>query len=171
MSIFFTYTFIWVVFFSLFRIPGQSFSETWIYISWEVIYIFYSHVFVLYLGFTENNHGCHQKDMFCLFFYVQIRLSQIFTLWTKMQSYHLTQSVLRTWVIFRFFSYVSIVHLLRIWEDVEICWNHLHPVFPWLSLITNGLKYYLLFRIPNSGSIFAPILQYMYTYNPNFVIF
>ena len=38
----------------------------------KVVYIFYSYSFVLYIvPFTyitaEHNHGCHQKDSFCLF--------------------------------------------------------------------------------------------------------
>ena len=37
---------------------------------------------------------------------------QMYTFWTGIQSYHITQAVLRTWIIIRFLSYVAIVHLL-----------------------------------------------------------
>ena len=54
------------------QITGQSFIENWVRTAVEVIYIFYSYAFVLYaVPLTSvtpnNNHGCHQKDIFFLF--------------------------------------------------------------------------------------------------------
>ena len=51
---------------------GQGFSETWIHMEGEVIYIFCSYVYGLYtLVFTsmmgDHNNSCHQKYSFCLF--------------------------------------------------------------------------------------------------------
>ena len=71
------------------------------------------------------------KGHLLLIYYVQINLSQICTLWTEIQGYHLTQFVWRTRIIFRFFSYVVIFRLLQIREDVGICWNKLQLGFFW----------------------------------------
>ena len=49
---------------------------------------------------SDKNHRCHQKYRFFLFHWVQIHISQIYTLWTKIQGYHLTQLVWNTWIIF-----------------------------------------------------------------------
>ena len=101
----------------------------------EVIYIFYSYVFGLYVVLltsikAEKNHRCHQKDSFCLFYYVKIHISQICTFWNNIQGYHLTLLVWHTRIIFRLLSYVVIVRLLQIQEDVGICWNRLQYGFP-----------------------------------------
>ena len=101
----------------------------------EAIYILYSYVFGLnFISLetmtSEQDHWCHQKEIFCLFYYVQIHISQICTLCTKIQGYHLTQYLLHTWIIFRFFFYVEISHLLQRREGIGIRWNNLQPGFP-----------------------------------------
>ena len=83
----------------------------------------------------------------------------ISTFWTEIQGCHLTQLVWYTRIIFRFFSYVAIIHVLWRGEYVGICWNQLQLGFPWSSQVTNGLKCYLLFRIPNLDSGFAANLE------------
>ena len=114
--------------------------------------------------FIEINDGQAQsrvssKGHLLFIYYVQINMSQICTFWTKFQYYHLTRLVWHTRIIFRFFSYVAIFHLLQRWEDVGICWNQLQLGFPWSSWVTNGLKYYLLFQIPNLESGFTASLE------------
>ena len=52
------------------------------------------------------------KGQLLFIYYIQINMSQICTFWTEIQGYHLTQLMWCTLIIFRFFSYVSIVHLL-----------------------------------------------------------
>ena len=99
------------------------------------------------------------KVQILLTYYFQINMSQICTLYTKIQGYHLTRLVWRTRIIFRFFSYVAISHLLQRQEDVGICWNYLQIGFPWSSQVTNGLEYYLLFQIPNLESSFEASLE------------
>ena len=132
----------------------------------DVIYIFHSYLFRFYFiplnsMTADHNHGCNKKYSFCLFYYVQIHISQNFIFWTKIQSYHLTLLVRRTRIIFCFFSHVEIVLLIIVKEVIGICLNNIQPVFPWLSRFTNELKYYLLFQITNLGSGFAASLQYM----------
>ena len=92
----------------------------------EVIYIFYSYVFGLYLFSlttmtAEHNHGCNQKDRFILFYYVQSHIYQICTLWTEIKGYHPTRLVWRNQIIFHFFLYVDILHLTLIGEGAGIC--------------------------------------------------
>ena len=117
-------------FVSLWLIPGHIFSETWMRMAVEVPYIFYSYVFGLYFislttMTTKHDHRCHWNNSVCLFYYIIIHTSQIFTIWTKIQGYYIKQSILRTWIIFRFFLYVEIIYLLWIKEDVGICWNNI----------------------------------------------
>ena len=96
----------------------------------EVIYILYSYVFDLYFvsltaTTTKNNHGFHQKNNFCLSYYVKIHIYIICTLWTRIQGYHLTQSLMRSWNIYFFLLYIRIVNLLsrregpRIYQKTE----------------------------------------------------
>ena len=101
----------------------------------EVIYIFYSYVFGIYVVLlaymtAEHNNWCHQRDRFCLFYYVQIHISQICTFCTEIQGYHLTQLVWHTRIIFFLFLYVTISYLLQRQKDVGICWNQLQAGFP-----------------------------------------
>ena len=157
-------------------ITVQSFSEMWIRMAGEFINIFYIYVFGLYVvsltSTTANqNHECHQKDRCCLFYYVQIHISRIFIFWTQIQGYHITRLVWRTRIIFRFFSYVVIAHLLQIREDVGIFWNQLHPGLPWSSRFTNELDHYLLFQIPNMESGFSASLEYIQTHDLTYMMF
>ena len=71
------------------------------------------------------------KGQFLFIYYVQINISQIYTFWTEIKGYHLTRLVWRTHIVFPFFLYVAIVHLLQIREDIGICWNQLQLGFPW----------------------------------------
>ena len=130
----------------------------------EVIYILYSYVFDLYFvsltaTTTKNNHGFHQKNNFCLSYYVKIHIYIICTLWTRIQGYHLTQSLMRSWNIYFFLLYIRIVNLLSRREGPRIYQNTLHPAFPWLIIFKNRLEHYLLFQISNLESIFAAIQQ------------
>ena len=115
---------------------SQFSGKTWIHMVEEVIYVFYSYVSGLYVVSlksmtAEHNYGCHQKDSLCLFYYVQIHISQIYTFWNEIKGYHLTWLVWHTRIIFRFFLYVDIFHLLQRREDVGICWNQLQIGFHW----------------------------------------
>ena len=155
----FTGTIICIMFFSWLEKIGQRFSETWICMAGEVIYILYIYVFDLYfVSMTSmknrHNHQFHKKDRICLFYYVQIHIYiyQICTLWTETQGYHLTQLVWRSWIIFCFLFYVKIFHLLWRQEDVGISWNKHQLGLSWLIQVTNGIKYYLLFQIKNLES-------------------
>ena len=56
--------------------------------------------FLLTTMVAKKDHGCHQKDGFCLFYCVQIHILKICTSWTKIQVCHITQLVWRTWIIF-----------------------------------------------------------------------
>ena len=109
---------------------------------------------------TKYNHLCHHKYRFCYLLRSNPYVS-ICTFWTKIQGYHLTRFVWRTRIIFWLFYYVAIVHLFQRREDVGICWNKLQLGFPWSSRVTNGLKYYFLFRIPNLESRFSASLEYI----------
>ena len=111
---------------------------------------------------AKHNHRCHQKDIFCLFYYVRIHISQILTFWNNIQGCYLTQLVWCAWIVFHLFWYVSIFHLLIGRYDDGICWNKLQTRIPWLSRVTNGLECYLLFQIPNLVSEFVASLEYLY---------
>ena len=144
------YIFLWIYIFgycfvSFLPRTGQGFSEMWIRMAGEVVYIIYSYVFGLYIFSltamtADHDHRCHKKDSFCLFYYFKIHISHICTFWTKTQGYNITRLVWSTWVIFCFFSYVVMFHLLLKREDVGNLWNHLQPRFHWLSRVTNGIE-------------------------------
>ena len=44
-------------------------------------------------------------------------------------------------------------------QPVGVCGNQIQIGFPWWSRFTNGLKYYLLFKISNLESGFAASLE------------
>ena len=145
LSIFFIRIRLFGLFFSWLSISGQFFSEIWIRMVGEVLYILYSCVFGLYIFSltamnTDQYHRCHQNNSFCLFYYIWIHIFKICTFWTKIQGCHLTRSVLCNLIIFHFFSYVDIVHLLQRWEDVGICCNHTQTGFPWFIRVENVLE-------------------------------
>ena len=109
---------------------GHNFSEICIRMVEEVIYILYSYVFGLYIVSliamtSKHNHGWHQDKIFCLFYFTRIHIFHNCTFRSKIQGYHFTQLVWCTWIIFCFFSYVVIVHLIWRWEDVGIFCNKL----------------------------------------------
>ena len=126
-------------------------------ISYTVMHLAY--IFSLTSMTVEHTCGCHQKDRFCLFYYIQIHISQFCKFWIKIQGNHLTQLVWHNRIIFCFFSYIDIFHLLQRRGGVGICCNQLQPGFPWLSRVSNGLKYYLLFQIPTLESGFVVGLE------------
>ena len=103
-------------------------------------------------------------------------MSQISTFWTKIQGCHLTRLVWRTRIIFRFFSYVAIVHLLRRGEYVGI-WFRIplikssHKLTRILFIISNSKLGIWLCSQPridlNSQSNFYDVLTRPYKYLSN----
>ena len=114
--------------------------------------------------------------MFWVIYYVQINMSQISTFWTEIQGCHLTRLVWRTRIIFRFFSYVAIVHLLRRGEYVGI-WFRIplikssHKLTRILFIISNSKLGIWLCSQPridlNSQSNFYDVLTRPYKYLSN----
>ena len=103
-------------------------------------------------------------------------MSQISTFWTEIQGCHLTRLVWRTRIIFRFFSYVAIAHLLRRGEYVGI-WFRIplmkssHKWAQMLFIISNSKLGIWLCSQPridlNSQSNFYGVLTRPYTYLSN----
>ena len=60
-------------------------------ISYTVMHLAY--MFSLTAMTVEHTCGCNQKDRFCLFYYIQIHISQFYKFWIKIQGNHLTQLV------------------------------------------------------------------------------
>ena len=79
-KVLYIYIYIWIRLFGLWFISwppktGYLFIETWILMMGEVIYIIYSYAFALYsVSMTtmtsRKNHGCHWKNICCLFYLV-----------------------------------------------------------------------------------------------------
>ena len=124
----FTYPVIWIMF-------CYMTSETRPYLQLNVdkygkinpLYLPQLSIWLLFFSLTfmtsDQNHRFRQKDSFCLFYLGLIHIYHICTFWTKIQGYYFKGSMLPTWIIFHFFSYMKLFQLLQRREGVGICWN------------------------------------------------
>ena len=160
----FTYIFI-SSFVSMTKYAGRKLKTVmWLRMAGEFMSTYFSRTdiwLMSHLLTADNRPGFQLKVDTYAFVYLLCtnQYVSISTFWNKTQGCNLTRLVWRTRIIFRFFSCVSIVHLLRRGEYVGICWNQLQLGFPWSSRVKNGLECYLLFRIPNLESGFAASLE------------